>query len=1335
MLSHTYRSNGMMRLFSGLSCSSKVVILTFLFCLLPFVAWGQPQATMIKQSDSLYAKGVELYQKRHFEDAFSLFEQCQGIDTILYNVYQSRRSYAEMWMASCLYMMGKENEASSLYDQYMAPPVDRRLTVASDSVCDIVTDLLYVKQDVNASLPYIRELIRLETEELGEQNIWVGNSYYIYGNALYEAGQYAESVEMLKRSQAITASQCGEKSNPYLTVLVNLVSAWIAISDEGSAIAGAEKIVDICTELGTFDSYTCYYGHLIWGEGLFAQMLYENAISHFQEAARILRANQLEKSVKYGELLSYLGRTQLVLAQKEAALETMESAFSLLNNIVAYDPHKLTDCMNYMGQAQFVNGDTLMSINTFKEAISFMERQGIANDCLYPELNYNVSQCYVALNNKQSAYEYAEKAIKSYKELGCGDMIYTGLLIDYSVSLSEDGRYKDAINMAKEALDFVEQIPNTPDSIPVIYRALLAKHYLDNGDVDTAYYHAKIVIADVESVFSSNSILYVITLQRIAGAFFFSTEKEECTRLLCKALSRVEKMMPNSDAQCELLSNLAEASFLLGRYTEAVDYQKKSVDLIEILYGKTSEAYSTANSLLLKYLAQISDPFEINDFYNNNLAGSIIVNNEDNFYIDANSKIIEAQLLGNFLQADSLYDELCKKIEQNFGLSADYASTLINYGYNKIYLGEFEDALTLSKRAHDIFADLFGVEKFEKYYYIYWNLVGVASSFLGRYDDAENAFEHSILASMQFFGEDNLEHLSTQMQLAVIKEQKNDIDGSMEIMKSLFPKLREQIFMQFSTMSASERMALWSKFMGVIDHGMPFLAYHANDPAFFGDTYNALLLSKGFLLNTEQEVSQLILKSNDAKAVETYHQLLNTRQQLDMIRKNAASFDIAKVDSLRELVKQRERELISLSSAFGDFTNNIRIDWTDVRKKLGKNDVAIEFADFFENDGTNVYVALVLTKKMEIPQLIRLFNYSEVERILTGNVYNNDSLYQFVWKPLEIFLQPGSKVYFSPSGILNNYAIESLPTNNGNPISDYYDIYRLTSTRELVVKQHEKRKHKAALFGGIDYDANPTVINDVYFANNESPQNSNSTDPNMNVIIHELHRGALVGPLYYLDGTKTEIDSISFLFVKHKDSADIFIGEKGSETTMKSLSATDYTILHLATHGFYLPLNSAPDDPLFSVLSFSGMNQEDWSLSRSGLFFAGANITLTGDMPRYEKDDGILTANEVASLDLQNIDLVTLSACETGLGDVTGEGVFGLQRGFKKAGVKTLLMSLWKVDDDATCLLMTEFYRNWIGLGQTKHNALEHAKKTVRSHKRWNDPTYWAAFILLDAIE
>jgi CHAT domain-containing protein len=138
-------------------------------------------------------------------------------------------------------------------------------------------------------------------------------------------------------------------------------------------------------------------------------------------------------------------------------------------------------------------------------------------------------------------------------------------------------------------------------------------------------------------------------------------------------------------------------------------------------------------------------------------------------------------------------------------------------------------------------------------------------------------------------------------------------------------------------------------------------------------------------------------------------------------------------------------------------------------------------------------------------------------------------------------------------------------------------------------------------------------------------------------------------------------------------------------------------------------------------------------MERSGLAFAGANHVQSGAVLPEGVDDGILTAEEISRLDFRNIDLIVLSACETGLGDITGEGVFGLQRGFKKAGVNSILMSLWKVDDDATQTLMVEFYKNFLN-GETKAKSLLKAQRYVRSQPGWKDPEYWAGFILLDAL-
>jgi CHAT domain-containing protein len=135
-------------------------------------------------------------------------------------------------------------------------------------------------------------------------------------------------------------------------------------------------------------------------------------------------------------------------------------------------------------------------------------------------------------------------------------------------------------------------------------------------------------------------------------------------------------------------------------------------------------------------------------------------------------------------------------------------------------------------------------------------------------------------------------------------------------------------------------------------------------------------------------------------------------------------------------------------------------------------------------------------------------------------------------------------------------------------------------------------------------------------------------------------------------------------------------------------------------------------------------------LLRSGLFFTGADNYISKENPGYiEEDNGLLTAYEAMNLNLDKTELVVLSACETGLGEIqNGEGVFGLRRAFQQAGARTVLMSLWKVSDDATQMLMSNFYRNWVN-GMTKRDAFAKGQQQVR--EKYPEPYYWGAFVMV----
>ena len=209
----------------------------------------------------------------------------------------------------------------------------------------------------------------------------------------------------------------------------------------------------------------------------------------------------------------------------------------------------------------------------------------------------------------------------------------------------------------------------------------------------------------------------------------------------------------------------------------------------------------------------------------------------------------------------------------------------------------------------------------------------------------------------------------------------------------------------------------------------------------------------------------------------------------------------------------------------------------------------------------------------------------------------------------------------------------------------------------------------------------------------------------------------------------------------------MFCGDEGSESNFKILSGKNVDVLHLATHGFYYASpkykNNESIEKLYKNVNLNFKNKgieyinDDKMLTRSGLFMSGVNNILCDKSIPNGLNDGVLYADEVSHINLNHVNLLVLSACQSGLGDISySEGVFGLQRGFKLAGVKSIIMSLWEVEDKATELLMTNLYSN-LAEGQNLRDALMNAQLYLRTYNDgyYDNPKYWAAFILLDGLE
>lgn len=489
-----------------------------------------------------------------------------------------------------------------------------------------------------------------------------------------------------------------------------------------------------------------------------------------------------------------------------------------------------------------------------------------------------------------------------------------------------------------------------------------------------------------------------------------------------------------------------------------------------------------------------------------------------------------------------------------------------------------------------------------------------------------------------------------------------------------------------------------------------------------GYLYNSALTFKQFSLYADKLIRNLVNGSSNAQLKKIYKRLQETKGKLDVAQSS-------EVDSLANRIAHLEAQLFNGVKRDNNMLNDVSTSWEQVKNALNPDEVAVEFISANISEDETHYIACVVSSDMASPQIVELC--SEIDLLTIENTYTEAEAYQIIWKPLESFFNEKKSIYFSPMGYLNNIALEYLLQESGKAMNEDFEMFRLSSTREILANTEKSQTYKSnILFGGVKYDLNENERSEQ-IEHSRAFRNHSLIDND----VDEDYSPLLRAGLNYLPGTKVEVETIGEIISENNATSKIFSGLESTEEVFKSLPVQEPQLLHIATHGFYIPAETKSKlTKLYGYLN-KRSSTEDISLSRSGLMLTGAVNTINEmNVSKADCEDGILTAREISRLDFTSLDLVVLSACKTGLGDINSDGVYGLQRGFKKAGAKTIVMSLWKVDDDATKIWMTEFYKN-IYAGQSKYQSFTSAQRTLRTieNGKYNEPVYWAAFVMLDA--
>jgi CHAT domain-containing protein len=610
---------------------------------------------------------------------------------------------------------------------------------------------------------------------------------------------------------------------------------------------------------------------------------------------------------------------------------------------------------------------------------------------------------------------------------------------------------------------------------------------------------------------------------------------------------------------------------------------------------------------------------------------------------------------------------------------------------------------------------------------------------------------------------------AAQENLGIVYYALGQPDQAEPLFERSFQSLRNQFDQQFAYMSESERLLFRDSIDFRFSIYLSFcFAYRDRKPEVTSKMYDLLLWEKGLVAGSITAQRARIAAGGDKDALAMIDQLKAKKTELAMLSPSQFK-DIAEWRKTKGYLEQEanelERVLVARSPGVAEEKRLGRVTWQDVQKALRKEEAAVELVRFRFHDGQEwtdkfYYAALIVTRETKAaPTLVPLGEAKELEGppindyrkrvgLEKNAVPDQPSFYTAFWNPLEYALLGKKRIYISPDGVLNQVSLAAVPDDQGKLITEQYDVDVVVSTRDLLRTEPKQTGRTAVLVGNPKFDLTEAeqrlVVKKLFVqgpkeagamaASGRAASEEGATPLIAEALRSPVAQGMLsrddqFGPLDPLPETAKGVSSIRDVLRGRGWEVEDYTEERALEEVVKSVRAP--RILHLATHGFFeldqggVQHDSYPDFPSGS---------EDPML-RSGLFLAGADRTRKHETVASDLEDGVLTAYEATGLTLQGTEIVTLSACDTGLGRVKGgEGVFGLRRAFQEAGAESVLMSMWSVPATETQELMTLFYKYWLS-GKEKHEALHEAqieeRNIVMKRYRRDVPYYWGAWVLV----
>jgi CHAT domain-containing protein len=769
-----------------------------------------------------------------------------------------------------------------------------------------------------------------------------------------------------------------------------------------------------------------------------------------------------------------------------------------------------------------------------------------------------------------------------------------------------------------------------------------------------------------------------------------------------EALSiREQTLGKESKAYAASLNNMAVLYQETARFNESENYFNEALSTVEKLFGKEAQEYAVVlnnQSILYAEIGRIDQAV-------GKLSTAIAIVEKLN--VNLNSQVgfqsnlaLLYQQTGKLTEAEAVYLRLEKKLK----VIADnpyYGGILNSLGLLYIQMDKMDKVEDYLKRAADFYLKKFKSKDNPNYAKVL-NDLGNFYRMQGEFAEAEQNLTEALRIRGIALDSNHPDYVKSQEDLAILYWKKGDLAKAESSYKISMDRSLDFINRYFPPMSEAEKTKYWDVLHPRFQRFYNYcLEASVTNPDVAQTMYNYQIATKGLLLNTTNKIKKAIFASGNNELIKDYVAWLDKKETLARyysLSKEDLSNQKIDLPTLEKEANDMERSLSQRSSDFSQGYGADNVDFSQIASVLTDQEATVEFIRIQSYDknftADSKYAALILTKGMATPKLVVLDNGNQLEtryakfyrnaiQQKSADTYSYD---QF-WARVDPALAGKKILYISADGVYNQISLNTLKKNDGPYLLNQYDLITVGNSKDILELKNRKTvaaKKNAFLLGFPDYGGDAVAA---------------------------------------LPGTKVEIDNLIKILKTGGYQTTPYVQKTATEAILKSLKGP--AIVHIATHGYFQP------DVEQSAAGVNQENARNNPLLRSGLLLAGASPTLKGElMPNLESNDnGVLTAYEAMNLDLEGTDLIVLSACETGLGDVrAGEGVYGLQRAFLVAGAKAMVMSLWKVDDAATQALMTNFYTN-LAKGGSKAKAFKQAQLQLMT--KYKDPYYWGAFVMV----